>query len=198
MDSQHIAEMPHKQLVEHGACKRFVRRIVKKQAFPEANIKVVNVACPSNGFVPVRRAAAGGGGGGPPKEREPFCGAGGGPVHGAGCNLPSYQDEWDSGSMPTMDSEEEELMYVRANRQKAHCPWDALQSLKIRAKATLDSALAVAREAFMNAAMAKNGADYNHYMDESAIAGVEVQRLYRIMNDIEDRIMAMELPGLFA
>lgn len=179
--------MPHKHLVEHGAGKRFVRRIVKKQAFPEANIKVVNVACPSNGFVPVRRAAAGGGGGGPPKEPEPFCGAGGG----------SYQDEWDSGSMPTMDSEEEELMYVRTYHQKMLNPWEALQSIKLCTKATLDTARAVARKAFIKAAMAKNGADYNRYMDESAIAGVEVQRLYRIMDNIEDRIMALEFPSLF-
>ena len=165
---------------EHGAGKRFTRRIVKKQAFQESNIKVVHIQ--QNGYMPIVRKAMGGGGGGP--EPEPFCGAGGGPEwltrRGAGCSL------------TMMDSEEEELMYARANRRQ-QSPLEALRSLKVRALVTLDAARALASDAFMKAASAKNGNDYNRYMDESAVAGVEVQRLYSIVDNIEDRIMFQEL-----
>ncbi len=181
--------IPHSE--EQPVRRRFTRRIVKKQAFQEPNIKVVNVDyChkqEGRAFVPIVRKAAGGGGGGP----EPFCGAGGGPD--------AEEVFWTgrSAEVPTMDSEEEDLMFARANRQKTHNPYEALRALKVKALVTLDAARALASDAFMKAATAKNGTDYNRYMDESAVAGAEVQRLYNIVDDIEDRIMAMEFPGLF-
>ena len=159
--------------------RRFVRRIVKKDPVDQ-DIKVVHIQ--QSGFMPILRRAAAGGGNGDP---EPFCGAGGGggdpePFCGAGCRIDS--------------EEEEELMYAKRHPQT---PLEALRSLKVKALATLDAVRAIAGDAFMKAAIAKNGNDYNCYMDKSAVAGAEVQRLYNIVDDIEDRIMVLEFPGLF-
>ena len=161
--------------------RRFVRRIVKKDPVDQ-DIKVVHIQ--QSGFMPILRRAAAGGGNGDP-EPEPFCGAGGGgggpePFCGAGCRIDS--------------EEEEELMYAKHRQQT---PLEALHALKVKALATLDAARAIAGDAFMKAAIAKNGNDYNCYMDKSAVAGAEVQRLYNIVDDIEDRIMVLEFPGLF-
>ena len=85
-------------------------------------------------------------------------------------------------------------MYAKHRQQT---PLEALHALKVKALATLDAARAIAGDVFMKAAIAKTGNDYNCYMDKSAVAGAEVQRLYNIVDDIEDRIMVLEFPGLF-